>query len=117
MEHDGRIVGFATSGPSRDPDAPPGTAEIGAIYLERDFAVPGIGHALLSHTVEDLWRRGYKQATLWVVESNDRARRFYEKNSWTPDGETKIEEWLGAVLPQVRYRHLRPHSSPSIGDE
>jgi GNAT superfamily N-acetyltransferase len=27
---------------------------------------------------------------LWVMEQNERARRFYEKHGWRPDGRTRI---------------------------
>jgi ribosomal protein S18 acetylase RimI-like enzyme len=104
---EGRIVGFAITGPSRDPDASPGTAELAAIYLRHEATGQGIAHALFDHAVHDLWQRGYEQATLWVLETNARARRFYEKAGWVPDGTTKTEEWPGVLLHEVRYRISR----------
>ena len=113
-EHQGRIVGFATTGPSRDPDASPQTGEIGAIYLRHDATGKDIGRALQAHAVHDLWQRGYEQATLWVLESNVRARRFYEKAGWITDGTTKTEDLSGASLHQIRYRaHVRPEYTES----
>lgn len=102
-EQEGKIVGFATTGPSRDPDAPARTGEVGAIYLRREAAGKGIGHALFTHAVDDLWRRGYERATLWVLESNTRARTFYEAAGWATDGTSKVEERPGARLHEVRY--------------
>lgn len=98
-----QIAGFALSGPSRDPDAVPATAEIYALYLSPEATGKGIGRALFSHAVEDLRQRGYEQATLWVLEGNARARRFYETAGWMPDGMSKIVERPGAVLHEVRY--------------
>jgi GNAT superfamily N-acetyltransferase len=102
-EQAGQIVGFAVTQPSRDDDAPPLTGEVRAIYLAQEAAGKGIGRALFAHAVADLRERGYQQATLWVLESNSRARRFYEAAGWRPDGASKTEERLGARLREIRY--------------
>lgn len=103
-EQESRIVGFACTGPSRDPDASTRTGAVGAIYLQRGAAGKGVGAALFTHAIRDLWRRGYEQATLWVLENNVRARRFYETAGWIDDGTTKTENWPDVVLHEVRYR-------------
>jgi ribosomal protein S18 acetylase RimI-like enzyme len=54
--------------------------------------------------VEDLRGRGFRTATLWVLESNDRTRRFYEKAGWKPDGATTTERIDCLNYPTVRYR-------------
>lgn len=102
-EQAGQIIGFAITQPSRDDDAPPYTAEVSLIYLLQEAAGKGIGRALFAHAVADLRQRGYRQATLWVLESNERARRFYEAAGWRPDGASKAEERPGALLREVRY--------------
>lgn len=102
-EQAGKVVGFAVTAPS-DEDAAPGTAEVGLIYLLQEAAGKGIGRALFAHAVEDLRARGYQQAILWVLETNTRARRFYEAAGWRPDGGRKTEERPGAVLHEIRYR-------------
>ena len=43
----GRVVGFATFGPSRDDDAPTGTGEVPAIYVDPAELGTGIGRAAL----------------------------------------------------------------------
>ena len=101
-EQDGQLVGFAMTEPSRDADAPTLTGEVRAIYLAYAAAGKGIGRALFAHAVADLRQRGYRQATLWVLESNARARRFYEAASFAPDGARKTEERPGALLHEVR---------------
>ncbi len=103
-EEQGRVVGYVDTGPSRDADAASDTAEVYAIYLEPEASGKGIGRALLAHAVQDLRQRGYRQATLWVLESNARARRFYEAAGWLPDGAAKTEEMPGALLHEVRCR-------------
>jgi ribosomal protein S18 acetylase RimI-like enzyme len=103
-EQAGQMVGFAVTEPSRDADALPSTGELSLIYLEQDAAGKGIGRALFAHAVEDLRQRGYAQAILWVLETNARARRFYEAAGWQADGASKTEEWPGVLLREVRYR-------------
>ena len=52
--------------------------------------------------------------TLWVMTSNDRARRFYSRHGWQPDGATKIVELDGVTLSEVRYKRvLDPVPTPS----
>jgi ribosomal protein S18 acetylase RimI-like enzyme len=54
--------------------------------------------------VDRLRRDGFRVATLWVLVSNDRARRFYERSGWRVDGGKKTEEWSGVVLREERHR-------------
>ncbi|HEX5416414.1 MAG TPA: GNAT family N-acetyltransferase [Chloroflexota bacterium] len=101
---DHRILGFCDTGPSRDSDATPGVAEIGALYLEEQAAGKGIGRALFATAIAGLKESGYVEATLWVLETNARARRFYEAAGWRPDSAKKTEPGPGVSLAEVRYR-------------
>jgi L-amino acid N-acyltransferase YncA len=103
-EVEGNVVGFASTGRSRDPDATPAIAEVEALYLDPDVVGTGIGRALFATAVDDLRQRGYRRATLWVLASNARARRFYAAAGWRPDGTTKREERPGFILDEVRYQ-------------
>ena len=38
-----------------------------------------------------------------MLEGNTRARRFYEKGGWQPDGETREAPMGGEVTHQLRY--------------
>jgi ribosomal protein S18 acetylase RimI-like enzyme len=100
----GRIVGFSGTGPSRDDDAPAGAIELGTIYLEPDAIGRGVGAALMRRALADLSERGCRLATLWVLEGNERACRFYEKGGWRADGTVKEAELWGATVREVRYR-------------
>lgn len=102
-ELNGSIVGFAIVGPSRDRDARRHVGELEAIYLLPDAVGHGVGRALLEHAIGDLRERGFNEATLWVLESNQRARRFYEAAGWHLDGATKDEERQSGILHEVRY--------------
>jgi len=95
-----RLLGFASTGPSRDEL---GVGELYAIYVDPDAWSQGTGRALLAHAEERLSER-YKHATLWVLEANERARRFYAAAGWTPDGARQEVERLGVSPPEVRYR-------------
>ena len=47
---------------------------------------------------------GYADATLWVLEGNDRAIAFYEAAGWRPDGVRRVEEIWGATAAELAYR-------------
>ncbi|MGH2635057.1 MAG: GNAT family N-acetyltransferase [Actinomycetota bacterium] len=99
-----RVVGFAVTGPSQDADADPKTGELYAIYLEPDRVGTGLGRELFAHAVDDLRDRGFRTATLWVLQTNDRARRFYEVAGWKTDGQESSERVDCEMRPTVRYR-------------
>jgi GNAT superfamily N-acetyltransferase len=86
-------------GPSRD-RAPGG--ELYAIYVDPDSWSTGVGRALIARAEERLAEE-YDEATLWVLDDNPRARRFYERAGWAPDGASKREERLGVAALEVRY--------------
>jgi GNAT superfamily N-acetyltransferase len=99
-EDGGRVVGFATTGPSRDQE---GIGELYAIYVEPDAWSTGTGRALIERAEAEL-ARSYAEATLWVLEDNPRARRFYEHAGWQHDGVRQLETFLETEVPEVRYR-------------
>jgi GNAT superfamily N-acetyltransferase len=94
------VVGFASVGPSRDEDA---FGELYALYVEPDVWSTGVGRALIRAAEERLGGE-YDAALLWVLEENPRARRFYERAGWAPDGARKAEERFGVRAPEIRYR-------------
>jgi L-amino acid N-acyltransferase YncA len=103
-EGEGRVVGFVATGPSQDPDATPDTGEVYAIYLEPAVVGTGVGRELFSRATDGLRAEGYRAATLWVLDTNERTRRFYQAAGWRPDGETRVEPWGAFDLSEVRYR-------------
>ena len=102
-EEDGACVGFAVSGPSRDPGADDDTGEVYAIYVEEEVAGTSVGTELLGSAVAWLTERGFARATLWVLEGNARARRFYEREGWALDGAAKSEPREDFTMDEVRY--------------
>jgi ribosomal protein S18 acetylase RimI-like enzyme len=95
------IVGFVSTGDSRDADA---EAELFAIYVLPDAWGTGAGSALMRAGIEAMRLRASGDAVLWVLDDNPRARRFYEREGWTLDGERKADEYLGLRVAEVRYR-------------
>ncbi|MBO3743423.1 GNAT family N-acetyltransferase [Actinoplanes flavus] len=95
-------VGFAALRGSRDGEA--GVGEITAIYLLPEHWGRGAGRALMAAALRHLADAGFGAATLWVLGSNVRARRFYEAAGWRPDGARKVDDSRGFPLAEVRYR-------------
>lgn len=102
-ERAGSMVGFVSATASRDDDATEDTGEILTLYVTQDVAGTGTGLALLRAAEETLLSRGFTRATLWVLASNGRGRRFYERNGWVWDGATGEHQIQCANRPIVRY--------------
>jgi len=90
-EVDGEVVGLAHAVPSRD-DPPVRPIELTTLYLRAARHGSGLGQALLDAVLGD------RPASLWVAELNPRARRFYARNGFAPDGARKtLAPWEGLV--------------------
>jgi hypothetical protein len=62
----------------------------------------------MTGALERLAAAGFAQATLWVLGTNARARRFYEAAGWSADGMVRTEDFQGLRLTEVRYRRPLP---------
>jgi GNAT superfamily N-acetyltransferase len=99
-ERDDAAVGYVVVGPSRDRRT---EGEVYALYADPAAWSTGVGRALLVRAEEHLARR-HTRATLWVLEDNPRARRFYERCGWHPDGARKVETLRWDIrAAQLRY--------------
>jgi ribosomal protein S18 acetylase RimI-like enzyme len=85
-EDEGEVVGFVTIGHCDDDDRrPPFAGELYAMYVDPDRWGLGFGRELL-FSAEDRFRAdAYRDASLWVLRDNQRARRFYERGGWHND--------------------------------
>lgn len=124
VDDDGRVDGFATSGPTRDADLPAGTGEVYGLYVHPGAWGAGVGGALLGAAAASLGRtssgtdqgEGGAPPALWTLEGNRRARRFYAHHGWSEDGAVRsqerpaIGEVPGITFTEVRYR-LAPASA------
>jgi GNAT superfamily N-acetyltransferase len=99
------LVGFVGFGPTRDEGEDADlVGEIKAIYVIPEAWGKGMGKRLMSSALGRLAAAGYAQATLWVLDTNSRARRFYEKGGWKQDGGARPGENRGFPGQEVRYR-------------
>ena len=108
------VVGYALYGPETDvlnaPWPHPLTAdgaggrvaELYALYVRPPWWSTGTGRALMERVLARTGAAGYQAITLWVLRDNERARRFYERAGFTPDGATNVLAGLGDI-PEVRY--------------
>jgi GNAT superfamily N-acetyltransferase len=107
-EDDGTVVGFAAVGRSRDDDADASVGEVRAIYTVCDVWGTGVGRRLMAASLTTLATAGYAVATLWVLDTNERARRFYAAAGWRPDDALKEDRTRGFPLTELRYRRRLP---------
>ena len=91
---DDMIVGFTSINPSRDADAPDGMFELTGLYLDPDHIGKGYGKQAMDFVKHEAAARGYMAMSLWVLNQNNRAKLFYEKAGFIPDG-TKKNSGLG----------------------
>jgi ribosomal protein S18 acetylase RimI-like enzyme len=113
---DGVVVGFAAAGSEYDGRAA-GIGELYAINLDPQVWGRGLGRALLRDVTAELVGLGYREAVLWVVPQNDRARRFYESEGWSDDHVRRDDEVFGVVVPEMRYRRPLPASGPGVSED
>ena len=86
------VVGFVSWG-DRGEEAP-GIGEIFAMYVASEYYGTGVAQRLMEAGLEQL--RGYPTVCLWVLKENSRARRFYEKCGFRPDGTEDFHERISA---------------------
>lgn len=102
-EESGNVVGFLAFGDCRDSDVnSETTGEIYAMYLLPEYWRKGIGRGMCREAERILKSRAYLQATLWVLEGNKKARRFYDAMGFTADGASKVLN-IGRPLKALRY--------------
>jgi GNAT superfamily N-acetyltransferase len=93
------ICGLVAGGPSRDPAGRPQStrpAELWALYVAASRLGTGLGQLLLDAV---LGRQ--EPAELWVFRDNPRARAFYARNGFAPDGATYVDDRF-PDLPEIR---------------
>ncbi|GAA1107920.1 GNAT family N-acetyltransferase [Arthrobacter flavus] len=98
------IVGFIHADTSRDNDADALTGEVTALYLVQKQVGGGAGYQLWEAALNQLRDSGHTALTVWVLETNQRGRAFYERMSMTLDGATKKHTMGSSLLTEVRYR-------------
>jgi len=103
LEVESSISGFIAFGNSRDDDATVKTGEVYGLYLIPELWGEGYGRMLWTQASQRLQAR-FSVFTLWVLQNNIRARKFYECMGFEYDEQIKDIALYGVKLPEVRYR-------------
>ncbi len=102
------LLGFAHVGTAHDADAGPGTGQLVTIYLHPDVWGTGIGRQVHDAGLARLAERGHRRAVLWMLSTNARAARFYERQGWERDGCIRVQQFGGAVVIDHRWARGLP---------
>jgi ribosomal protein S18 acetylase RimI-like enzyme len=97
------LLGFVTFGESRDADAR-GLGEVYALYVDPAHHRGGVGRLMMVEARRRLAVDGFTEAILWVLDGNDRAREFYEREGWVADGARREENPYDIVSNVCRFR-------------
>jgi GNAT superfamily N-acetyltransferase len=91
------VIGFATAGPAEEVGVQV-SFTLNAINVRRAYWGTGVGQRLLDMTL------GGREAFLWVFRDNARARAFYLRNGFSPDGAERVEPFFGPIeIRMVRF--------------
>ena len=99
------VVGFANLSPTRNADQDPDViGEITSFYIDPTSWGQGAGRRLMTAALAALGTR-FGSGTLWVLDTNSRARSFYESTGWRHDGAVKDDHVAGVQIHDLRYIH------------
>ena len=98
-EADGTVAGQVGVSPARDE---PDTGHVWMLFLREPWWGTGLATTLLDAALDDARSRGMRRMRLQTPSEHARARRFYEREGWTTDGEPTYEPMLGLVLMTYR---------------
>jgi ribosomal protein S18 acetylase RimI-like enzyme len=103
IDDGGESVAFCQMIPSPDPEVDPSRVGlITSLHALPHLRGRGYGTALVNRVLAEFKQRGFEELTLWVLEKNLQARRFYEKYGFRLDGGTRT--YPQTNVPEVRYR-------------
>lgn len=86
-EQDGQIVGYVKLGPPHLPFEPRGeAAELRQLYVVEEMKGQGVADALIRWVIDRARDQRADHLYLSVFIDNHRARRFYEKYGFEPEG-------------------------------
>jgi ribosomal protein S18 acetylase RimI-like enzyme len=95
-----QLLGVVLAGPDDD-DASLG--HVARLYVDARRWGEGLGRRLYDAAVGHCAAAGFDEATLWVLEANDRARSWYERLGWRPTGERKVVYGPAGIV-DLQYR-------------
>lgn len=66
--------------------------ELCDFHVEPFFKGQGIGRSPIEYFCAEAAQKGKKKVYLWVIEENEKARRFYERNGFHTNYQKKLVE-------------------------
>ncbi len=102
FQEDGVIIGFMVMDTSRDQDLKDKVLEITSLYFIPEYWGKGYAKHLVDFAVNHAKKNRYYALSLWVLEKNLRARKFYEKCDFFFDGTKKVDT-IGVEVTELRY--------------
>jgi GNAT superfamily N-acetyltransferase len=105
-------VAYVPAARSRHPVHDPALAHLGQLFVRRAHWGTGLAADLLRVAVADAIERDFAGMRLFTPAGHARARRFYEREGWTVQGEPLLEQPLGLELIEYR-RPLTPARAAS----
>jgi ribosomal protein S18 acetylase RimI-like enzyme len=105
------LIGFAIAGPTRFAEGDPAEAllyqgEVYAIYVLAEQQKRGLGAQLMTASARYLQDCGLHGLLVWALETNIRARGFYERLGGQPVAYRKLN-LAGALVNEVGYGWAR----------
>ena len=93
---DDSVIGFIAAGPDEEPGLDI-AFQLRVLNVRRAYWGTGVAQRLCDHAV------GERDAYLWVLRDNARARGFYTRNGFVLDGAAKIDPTFAApIIRMVR---------------
>lgn len=102
MKDKGEFVATSSIATARD-EKMKGWGEIISIYVLPEHFRKGYGQQLLVFAINKLHSNGFNKIYLWVLDENKRARKFYEQNGFSANGDKKTMNIGGKELIEVCY--------------
>ncbi len=105
-----RVVGYAVTCPSPDPDADPvADGEIAELVVDPDERGRGHGSRLLQACADTLEADRFTRARWWLASTDDTARAFATAAGWAADGAHRELDLRGDG--EVRVKQVRLHTA------
>ncbi len=110
-----RTVGFASVGPTQDPDADDETGELLALAVHPDARRAGHGSRLVNAAVAHLTDAGARHVHVWLLAGDEATRAFLTGAGFAPDGafRDRIVGPSGETAREVRLVTDTPEPAPA----
>jgi len=77
--------------------------ELHFLYIDPEYVRTGIGSEMMRFFERKGREKGSPEYVVWVLEENGKARLFYEKHNYLPDGKEKIfKRWNKKEIRYVK---------------